>query len=178
MLRSDFLFVPTKIYAEILNYVNIILLAPHNLFPFGASSDHTWEWKSQEIPSQRFLFAFSVAFELIPFSTSLYLHWNFLCGHLGTFSNCRPLGLPLIFAILVDSSLVTPPWFPPLRFTLIIYLWITTFPPVGGLLFFSFLGELHQSPNDIFPTVPRPNCQLRTYVKHKYCTTCLLINAT
>ena len=42
-LWSDFLFVPNRIYSEIVHYVKIVLQASQNLFPFGASSDLTWE---------------------------------------------------------------------------------------------------------------------------------------
>ena len=41
--------------------------------------------------------------------------------------------------LLGDSSLFSPRW----GFTLIVRLQGTQFSPVGGLLFFSFLGELH-----------------------------------
>ena len=36
-LRSYFLLAPTRIYVENLHYVEIVPLAPRNLFPFGAS---------------------------------------------------------------------------------------------------------------------------------------------
>ena len=47
------------------------------------------------------------------------------------------------FAIPGDSFLGIPPCFPRLGFTLIFRSQGTTFSPVGGLLLFSFLGELH-----------------------------------
>ena len=52
------------------------------------------------------------------------------------------------FAIPVDSFSGTPPWFPPLGFSLLIRSCGTTYFPVGDLLYFYFLGELHQSPKD------------------------------
>ena len=60
-LRSDFLFAPTWIYLEIWHYVEIILQAPRNLFPFGTSLDCTWELKSLYITYRGFLFAFDGA---------------------------------------------------------------------------------------------------------------------
>ena len=82
------------------------------------------------------------------FPLELYL-W-----HLRINSVWRQLGSPLGFAIPGDSFLGIPPYFPLLGFTLLIHSCGTTFSPVGVLLFFSFLGELHQSPNDTFPTFP------------------------
>ena len=64
----------------------------------------------------------------------------------------RQLGSPLGFAIPGYSFSEIPPCFPPLGFTLLICLWGTTFSPVRGLLSFSFLGEIHQSPNYRLPT--------------------------
>ena len=81
-LQSDLFFAPTHIYIEIIHYVNIILQTPHNLLPFGASSDRTWEWKSPDIPSQGFLLTFAGASEIIPFSASSYLCRNFPTGTL------------------------------------------------------------------------------------------------
>ena len=92
-----------------------------------------------EIPSQGFLFAFAGASELLPLGSSL----EFSCGRLGTNSVWRPFGSPLGFAIPGDSFSGIPPCFPPLGFTLIVRSQGTTFSPVGGLLFFYFLGELH-----------------------------------
>ena len=143
-LRIDFIFAPTRIYVEIVHYVKIVLQAPRNLFPFGASLDCTWEWKSPEIPSRGFLFAFAGVLGLIPFGASLDLRWNFPAGT----SELIPFGASLDilweFAIPGDSFSRIPPCFPLLGFTLIIHLRGTTFSPVGGLLFFSFLGELQQ----------------------------------
>ena len=68
---------------------------------------------------------------------------EFFGGHLGTNSVWRQIGSPLGFAIPRDSFSGIPPFFPPLGFTLLICLWGHTFSPVGGLLFFSFLGGLH-----------------------------------
>ena len=75
--------------------------------------------------------------------------------HLGINSVWRQLILPLGFAIPGDSFSGIPPFFPQLGFTLIICLWGTIFPPVGGLLFFSFLGGLHFF--TVFGSVPPPN---------------------
>ena len=63
--------------------------------------------------------------------------------HLGFNFVWRLLGSPLGFAIPGDSFSGISPCFPLLGFTLLICSWGTTFSPVGGLLFFSFLGELY-----------------------------------
>ena len=153
VLRSDLLFAPTRIYLEIVHYVKIVLQAPRNLSPFGASSDLTWEWKSLDIPSRRFLFTFAGASELFPFGASLDLRWNFTLGTselilFGARSDrlwdLRFLEVPSRWFLLVS----------PVGFTLLICSWGTTFFSVGGLLFFSFLGEIHQSPNCRLPTFP------------------------
>ena len=87
-LRNYFLLAPTWIYIEIVLYVEIVPLAPRNLFLFGASSDLPSEWKSLEIPSWGFLFAFAGASELIRFCANLDLCWNCPAGtsQLGLFS--------------------------------------------------------------------------------------------
>ena len=69
---------------------------------------------------------------------------EFSCGNLGINSVWRQLKSPLGFAIPRDSFSGITPWFPPLGFTLLVCSWGTTFSPVGGLLVFSFLGELHE----------------------------------
>ena len=53
-----------------------------------------------------------------------------------------------------DSLLGIPICFPPLGFTLLICSCGTTYFPVRYLLYFSFLGELHQSPKDNIAYVP------------------------
>ena len=63
-------------------YVENVLLAPRNLFPFGASSDLPWGLKSPEIPSRVFLFAFGGALELIPVEANSNLRWNCPAGTL------------------------------------------------------------------------------------------------
>ena len=68
--------------------------------------------------------------------------------HLGINSIWRQLRSPLGFAIPGDSFSGIPPCFPLLGFTLLICSCGTTYFPVRDLLFFSFLGGLHQSPND------------------------------
>ena len=80
---------------------------------------------------------------------------EFSRGHLGINSVWCQLGSPLGFAIPVDSFAGIPPCFPPLGFTLLIRLRGTTFSPVGGLLFFSFIGELH------IPPILPPRCLAR-----------------
>ena len=140
MLQSDFLFAPTRVYLEIVPYVEIFLQAPRNLFPFGARFYSTLEWNSKEIPFRGFLFAFTGASELLPLVSLL----EFSRRCLGTNSIWRPFGSPLGFAIPGDSFPGIPPCFPPLWFILIFRSRGTTFTPVGGLLFFSFLAELHQ----------------------------------
>ena len=67
------------------------------------------------------------------------------CRHLGINSVWRQLGSPLGFAISGYSLSGIPPCFPSLGFTLIICSCGTTYFPVGYLLEFSFLGELHFS---------------------------------
>ena len=61
----------------------------------------------------------------------------------------RQIGSPLGLSISGDSFLGIPPYISPLGFTLLICLWETTCSPVGGLLFLSFLGELHLGPYTI-----------------------------
>ena len=68
---------------------------------------------------------------------------EFSCGRLGNNSVWRPFGLLLGFAIPGDSFSGIPPCSPPLGLTLIVRSQGTKFPPVGGLLFFYSLGELH-----------------------------------
>ena len=63
--------------------------------------------------------------------------------HLGINSVWRQLGSPLGFAIPGDSLSGITPCFLLLGFTLLICSGGTTFSPIGGLLFFSFLGGLH-----------------------------------
>ena len=55
----------------------------------------------------------------------------------------RQIGSPLGFTIPRYSFSGIPPCFPPLRFTLLICPCGTTYFPVGDLLYFSFIGELH-----------------------------------
>ena len=108
-------------------------------FLFGAISNRTWEWKSPDIPSCGFLFAFAGALELIPFGARSDLHWNFPEGTLAKHSVWRPIGSTLAFAIPGDSFsgflLVSPHWgllwlfvrgeqhFPPLGFPILLLSW-------------------------------------------------------
>ena len=71
---------------------------------------------------------------------------EFSRGNLRTSSVCRLFGSPLGFAIPGYSFLGIPHCFPLLGFTLIVHSRGTTFSPVGGFLFLSFLGELHDLP--------------------------------
>ena len=83
------------------------------------------------------------------------------CWHLGINSVWRQLGSPLVFAIPGDSFSRIPPCFPPLGFTLVVRSLGTPFSPVGGLLFFYFLGELH------IPGFPLPPTDLvNVYLMH------------
>ena len=78
-------------------------------------------------------------------------------GHLRINSFWRQLVSPLGFAILVDSLLWIPLSFSLLGFTMIFCSWGTTYFPVGVLLYFYFLGEIHQSPKEniaYFPLDP------------------------
>ena len=68
---------------------------------------------------------------------------KFSLRHLGINSVWRQLRSPLRFASPGDSFSGIPLCFPPLGFTLLIRSQGTTFSPVGGLIFFSFLVELH-----------------------------------
>ena len=70
------------------------------------------------------------------------------CCHLRINSFWRQLGSPSGFAIPRYSFLGIPPCFPPLGLTMLIRSWGTTYFPVGILLYFCFLGELHQSPKE------------------------------
>ena len=63
--------------------------------------------------------------------------------HLRVNTVWRQLGSPLGFAVPRDSVSGITPCFPMLGFTLLICSWGTKFSPVGGLLFFYFLGKLH-----------------------------------
>ena len=42
-LQNYLLLAPTRIYVEIVHNVEIVPLAPRNLFPFRASLDRSWE---------------------------------------------------------------------------------------------------------------------------------------
>ena len=88
-----------------------------------------------------FTFAFAGTADLLPLGFLLEISR----GRLRTNSFCCLFGSLLLFAIRGDSFSRIPPCFPPLGFTLIVRLQGTHFSPVGGLLFFSFLGELHYS---------------------------------
>ena len=79
--------------------------------------------------------------ELLPLGFLL----EFPRGRLGTNSFWRPFGSILLFAIPRDSFSGIPPCFPLLSFTLIVLFARNSVFPVGGSLFFSFLGELHTS---------------------------------
>ena len=66
------------------------------------------------------------------------------CWHFKINSFWFHMGSPSVFAIPVDSLSGITPCFTLLGFTLITRLCGTTYFPVGGLLYFSFLGVLHQ----------------------------------
>ena len=86
---------------------------------------------------------------------------EFPCGRLRTIFVWRPFGSLLGFAIPRDSFSRIPPCFPPLGFTLVVRSLGTPFSPVGGLLFFYFLGELH------IPGFPLPPTDLvNVYLMH------------
>ena len=167
-LRSDFLFAQTRIYVEIVRYVKIILQAPRNLFPFGASSDLTWEWKSPEIPSWEFLFAFAGASEFIPFGASSDLRWNF------------PAGTSELILFGTSSDRLWDLWFPeiPSRgFLLVFPRWGLLCLFVCGELYFPPLGVYYSSPllgNYVNHQItdclrsPQPSRRLRTNIRLKY----------
>ena len=153
-LWSDSLFYPTRIYVEIIHYVNI--------YPSG-TSEFIYFWRhlrlylGVKIPGDSFLgipLCFRWCLGINSLKRQLGSLLEFSRGHLGTNSFWRQLESPLGFVIPGDSFSGIPPGFPLLEFTMIVNLWGTTFSPVGGLLLFSFLGELHQSPNDRLPTFP------------------------
>ena len=68
--------------------------------------------------------------------------------HFGNNSVWHQIGSPFGICDFQRFLLGIPPCFPLLGFTLLIRLCGTTFSPVGGLTFFSFLEELHQSPKE------------------------------
>ena len=168
MLWSDFLFAQTRIYVEIVRYVKIILQEPRNLFPFGASSDLTWEWKSPEIPSWEFLFAFAGASEFIPFGANLDCCWSFTAGT----SELIPFS--------ISSDCLWDLWFleiPSQGFLLVFPHWGLLCLFVRGEIYFPPLGVYYSSPfldnyinhqmTDCIRT-PRPRYRLLTYVRLKY----------
>ena len=79
---------------------------------------------------------------------------EFSCWNLGNDSFWRQLGSPLGFGIPGDSFSGIPLCFTQLGFIMLIRSWGTTYFPVGILLCFSFLGELHQSPKYMIAYVP------------------------
>ena len=96
--------------------------------------------------------------------------------------NCFLLEPTRIFLGIGDSQrlfLGIPLSFSPLRFTMLLLLWGTTYFPVGVILWLSYLGELHQSPKgQDFLRSPWPSRRLRIYSRLKYLTPCWLKNAT
>ena len=146
---------------KIVHYVEIILQAPRNLFTFGDRLDRTWEWKSPEITSREFLFAFDGASELIPFGARLDLCWNFRAGTLEL----------ILFGSRSDrlwdlGSLEITSW----GFLLVLLF-------VRGELHFTLLGVYYSSPfyrNSINHQMtdclryPWTSCQICTYVRLKY----------
>ena len=110
-------------------------------FPFGARSDRTWAENSNGDSPWESPFAFTGTAELLLLGFLL----DFPCGRLGTNSFWRPFGSLLLFAIPGDFFSGIPPCFPLLGFTLIVLFARNSVSPVGGLLFFSFFGELHFS---------------------------------
>ena len=82
--------------------------------------------------------------EITRYSFSGITLW--FCWHLGINSFWRQIRSPLGFGIPLDSFSRIPLCFPPLGFTMLIRSWVTTYFPVGVLLYLYFLGELHQSP--------------------------------
>ena len=101
------------------------------LLPFGANLELPWGWKSPEIPSQGLFFAFAGASELIPFGANSDLRWNCPTGTSEPDSVWNQLGSLLGFAITGDSFSGISPCFPPLGFTLLIFLWNYIFPSSG-----------------------------------------------
>ena len=153
-IRSDFLFAPTPVYVEIVHYVNNY---PSGTSEFISFWHQLRSYLGVKIPGYYFSgipLRFCWRLRINSFWHQLGYSLEFSRGHLGTNSVWRPLGLSLGFAIPRDSFSGIPPYFPLLGFTLIIRSRGTTFSPVGGLLLFFFLGELHQSPNEILPTFP------------------------
>ena len=79
------------------------------------------------------------------FWRQLWSSLEFSRWHLGINSFWRQLGYPLGFGITGYSFSGISLCFPLLGFTILVCSWVTTYFPVGVLLCFSFLGELHQS---------------------------------
>ena len=113
------------------------------LLPFGANLDIPWDLEFPESPYCGFLFTFSGTLELFIFGANPQYLLEFSCWHFGINSFCRYLGSPLRFGIPGDSFSVIPLCFPPLGFNMLISLWGTAYFPVGILLCFSFIEELH-----------------------------------
>ena len=102
-------FAPTRIYVEIVHYVEIFLQAPRTLIPVGARPDRTWDWNYPEIPSPGFFFAFAVDSELIRFGASSDLRWNFPADTSELIPYSAHLDRLLGFVIPEDSFSVLPP---------------------------------------------------------------------
>ena len=128
---------PTRIYVGIVNYVGFFLLAPHNYFLLAPTSDLPWKWKSPEIPTREFLFAFAGALELIPFGVNLDLRRNWSAGT----SELVNFG--------ASSDLLWDMWFPEIP-----YCGLLLVSPRWGLLWLFVRLELHISMLGIYYTSP------------------------
>ena len=150
MLRIDSLFSPTRIYVEIVLYIKsfyrhlgIYFLLVPALIVLGRKIQ-------MGIP-----FGDSPLLSLVPRN---YFHcdscWNFPAGA----SELIPFGARSD-RFCYSRSPKIPSWgfllvFPRWDLPELFHSLGTLFPPVGGLLLFSFLGELHQSPKWKIAYVP------------------------
>ena len=132
MLWNYFLSAPTRIYVEILHYVNI--------YPSGTSEFISF-WRQLglylgvKIPRDSFLgipLRFRCCLGINSFWHQLGSSLEFSRGHLGTNYVWRQLGSHLGLTIPGDYFSGIPPCFPLLGFTLIVCSWESTFPPRWG----------------------------------------------
>ena len=115
------------------------LQALRNLFPFGAHSDCTWAYNLNGDSFWGFPFAFAGTADLLPLGILL----EFSLGRLGTNSFCRLFRSLLLFPIRRDSFSGIPPCFPLLGVYINSLFARNSVFSRRGLLFFSFLGEIH-----------------------------------
>ena len=166
-LRSDFIFAQTRIYVEIVHYVEN--------YPSG-TSEFIYFWRQLgsylgvKISGDSFLgipLRFCWCLVINSFWHQFGSLLEFSCGNIATNFVWRQLRSPLGFAIPGDSFLGIPPCSP--RWGL---LWFFVhgelhFPPLGVYYSYPFLGNYINNQITDFLRYPQPSLRLRTYVRHK-----------